>query len=126
MKGIEAFLKAEEILPKNKEILVSERFLNAEKKPILWIIKAITQQENAKLKEESTSQLQYYAKLCAACIVYPDLKDKKLWKSYDVAREEDALKKMLYLGEYMTLFQEIQMLNGFEKKASILKNKAKN
>ncbi|NLK38485.1 MAG: hypothetical protein GX299_10475 [Epulopiscium sp.] len=126
MKSMEAFFKSEDCLPKNKKIFVSDRFVDQNEQVLLWEIAAITEEKNAMVRQESASQMEYYAKLCVECVVFPDLKDKKLWQSYDASKPEDALRKMLYMGEYMTLIQEIRSLNGFEKRAFALKEKAKN
>lgn len=126
LRSLEAFLKSEDVLPSNKHVLVSNRFLNDEKQTILWEIRAITEHENKILKQSSSSKYEYFGKLCVACTVYPILKDRELWKSYDAKNAEDLLKKMLYIGEYVLLLKEVQSLNGFEEREIERKQEAKN
>jgi len=110
------------------EVVVSKRFKDAEGNPIKWKIKAIGEEENAQYRKESTKRVQvrkgvftqetdneaYIGKLVEACVVFPNLKDADLQKSYNVMGADQLIKRMLLPGEYGTLVQEIQKINGFD------------
>jgi hypothetical protein len=65
--------------------------------------------------------------LVASSVVYPDLKDAELQKSYGVVSDGDLLKKMLIPGEYLTLQQAVNEVNGFDtEKADEAKDEVKN
>lgn len=133
---LSAFL-AENALPvENVKLVVSPRFLSAEKdekgkrKPMEWEIKAITGTEDEEIrktclkrvpvpgkKNRFTSELDsdaYVGKLAVACTVFPNLNDKELQDSYHVLGAEALLKAMLTSGEYLTFIQKIQELCGFD------------
>src|SRR5690606_30712060 len=110
------------------EVVVSKRFKDAEGNPIKWKIKPIGEEENAQYRKESTKRVQvrkgvftqetdneaYIGKLVEACVVFPNLKDADLQKSYNVMGADQLIKRMLLPGEYGTLVQEIQKINGFD------------
>ncbi|MNC83125.1 Phage XkdN-like protein [compost metagenome] len=59
-------------------------------------------------------------------VVYPDLKDAELQKSYGVLGADQLLRKMLLPGEYATLLQKVQSINGFDKDVNELADEVKN
>lgn len=110
-----------------EEFVVSERFKGEDGKPIPWKIRALTESENAEIRKSSTKRVkvkgqyvpeldheEYVAKLIAASVVFPDLKNAELQKSYGVLGAEKLLRKMLLSGEYGKLAQKVQEINGFE------------
>nr|PZN50821.1 MAG: phage portal protein [Bacteroidota bacterium] len=122
------------------EVIVSDRFKDEHGKPIPWKVRAITEAENEQLRKASTqfvkgpggrrtAEIQpdvYMAKVVVASVVFPDLKNAELQKSYGVIGAEDLLKKMLLSGEYARLVQAVQEINGFDKDINELMDEVKN
>lgn len=108
-------------LPEDKDILVSEQFCEKDK-PILWKIKAITEDEFLRAGKSADK----WASLCVASVSMPNLKDKELWESYGVRSGEDALKEMLCPGEFLHLLEAVKLLNDFPKRQEERKAEAKN
>ena len=112
-----------------EEFVVSERFKDENGNPIPWKIRALTEAENEEIRRASTQYVKgkngqripetkpevYLAKIAAASVLFPDLKDTELQRSYGVLGAEDLLKKMLLAGEYAALIQKVQEINGFDK-----------
>lgn len=123
-----------------EEFVVSERFRDENGKPIPWKIRALSESENEEIRKASTQYVKgkggqripetkpelYLAKIAAASVVFPDLKDADLQKSYGVIGAEELLKKMLLAGEYATLIQKVQEINGFERDINDLVDEVKN
>lgn len=97
--------------------------------PSPFVIKSITEEENDALKRQYTVKVRakngakvpdmdtnkYMIALILSCIVEPDLKNADLQAFYNTTGSAgDTLKKMLKPGEYTTLFQAIQDINGFD------------
>lgn len=122
------------------ELVVSERFKDEKGEPIPWKLRSMTEEENEQVRKASTKKVkgkggvytpemdfnEYTARLVAMCVVYPDLKDAELLKSYGVMAAESLLKRMLLPGEYTTLLQKVQVLNGFDKSEQDLVDEVKN
>lgn len=112
-----------------EEFVVSERFKDENGKPIPWKLRTLTEAENEELRKAATQYVKgkggqrvpevkpelYLAKIAVASVVFPDLKDAELQKSYGVVGAEDLLKKMLLAGEYAALIQKAQEINGFDR-----------
>lgn len=122
MSSLNAFLNP--LQTENKEVIVSNRF-QEKGKPVPFIIKPITQEENKALIKkfskkdkkgnESFDKTEYVSALTSSAVVFPDLTNAELQKAYGVLGESSLLQKMLYVGEYATLAQEVQELSGLDK-----------
>lgn len=122
MSSLNAFFNPIEV--ENREVIVSQRF-QEDGKPIPFIIKPISQEENKKLMKKFTikdkkgvqsfDRTEYIANLAAQAVVFPDLANAELQKKYDVLGESNLLQKMLYVGEYAVLIEAIQELSGFDE-----------
>ena len=123
MSSLQAFLNPIQV--ENKEVIVSTRFVE-DGKPVPFVIKPITQEENKVLIKKHTKQdkkkgietferPEYIAALTAAGVVFPDLKNAELQKAYGVLGESALLQKMLYAGEFAELAQAVQDLSGLEE-----------
>ncbi len=121
-----------------EEVVVSERF-KEDGKPIPWKLRSMTEGENESIRKSAqrrvkdkgvvtidTNTDEYLAKLAVASVVYPDLKDAELQKSYGVVGADQLIKRMLLPGEYAVLIQKVQEINGFEKDINELTEEAKN
>lgn len=132
--GIELFFKKQEVV--TKEVVVSDRFVDGEGKPVAFRIKSITAKDDQILKNAcvtidmktklpKTDTGKYQAMLCAACVVYPDLGSAELQDSYGVRNKPDLLSEMLLPGELATLMEEVAQLNGFKPMKELI-DEAKN
>jgi len=122
LNSLEAFLNPIQV--ENKEVIVSNRF-QENGKPVPFVIRPITQEENKKLLKKHTKidkkgvetfdRTEYISALTAAGVVFPDLANAELQKAYGVLGESALLQKMLYTGEYAELAQAVQGLSGLDK-----------
>lgn len=123
-----------------EEFAVSNRFKTKDGKPVLWKIRSMTEAENEEYRKAATKKVKakngtyltetnsdlYLAKLAVASVVYPDLKDAELQKSYGTLGAENLLRVMLLPGEYAALVEKVQQINGFDKDLNELKEEVKN
>ena len=133
MGSLNAFLNPVKV--ESKEVIVSNRFTE-DGKIIPFIIKPITQEENSALIKKFTkkdkkgaemfSRADYVLALTASAVTYPDLTSAELQKGYGVLGESSLLQKMLFMGEYAELAQEVQLLSGLEKDINEEIQEAKN
>lgn len=134
MSSLNAFLNP--IKVENKEVVVSARF-QEDGKPVPFIIRPVTQEENEeimrkyrkkdkKANNDSFDQIGYSHELTAAAVVYPNLEDADLQKAYGVLGANKLLKKMLLIGEFATLAEEVRDLSGLEEEANKDIEEAKN
>lgn len=137
--SLKAFLAQNAAQPKNKEVIIGNRFIE-DGKPVPFIIKAISEDTNGKIRNDSTisntfkgkqttklDTNKYLGKLVAASVVSPDLKDAELQGSYGVIGEDNLIRTMLLPGEFANLLEAVQALNGFDaEKFDEIKTEAKN
>ena len=107
---------------------------------LLREIKAVTSDEDSRLRKAYTKKVtgkggvvtqnfnaeEYLAALAARCVVYPNLNNAELQNSYGVMSAEQLIKKMLKPGEYQTLLQKVQEVNGYDVGINELVEEAKN
>ncbi len=122
MSTLNAFLHPVQV--ENQEVVVSNRFVE-NGKPVPFVIRPITQEENKHLLKKYTKRdkkgtdtferAEYVSALTAAAVVFPDLSNAELQKAYGVIGESSLLQKMLYVGEYAELAQAVQELSGLDQ-----------
>jgi hypothetical protein len=122
MSSLKAFLNP--IQTESKEVIVSKRFME-DGKPVPFIIRPITQEENKMLIKKFTKKndkkgtetfdrTEYVSALTATAVVFPDLTSADLQKAHGVLGESALLQKMLYIGEYAELSMAVQELSGLD------------
>lgn len=142
MSELSGFLYQNALAVENVKYAASVRFIDNNKKPLLWEIRCATSDEDELLKKSCTKRIPvpgkkgmllpetdynlYVGKLAAACTVYPDLNSKELQDSYHVMGADTLLKKMLTPGEYNGYLAKVQEINGFDISMEELKEEAKN
>ncbi|MGG1597611.1 phage tail assembly chaperone [Paenibacillus naphthalenovorans] len=140
MSDLSVFFAGNAAVPETEEFVVSERFKDKEGKPIHWQFRPISEEENDAIRASATRKVkgkngvmvpetntsEYLAKLAAACVVYPNLNDAELQKSYGVRGADVLIRKMLLSGEYAGLIGKIQEINGFDKDINDLAEEVKN
>ncbi|WPP40454.1 phage portal protein [Paenibacillus hunanensis] len=123
-----------------EDFIVSARFKDADGAPVAWQLRSMTEDENQECRKAATRKVkgkngmytpeiepnEYMAKLMSASVVYPDLKNAELQKSYGVMGAESLLRKMLLPGEFAALGERVQELNGFNRDMNELVNEVKN
>lgn len=141
MSDFKAFLSTNAIQTENVKYVASKRFVD-NGKPIEWEIAPISSEQDELLRKECTKQVpingkrgqyrqetdtdKYITKLCAKCIVFPDLNAVELQDSYGVKSAEELLKNMLLPGEYTELKGKVMEVNGFDMSMEDLVDDAKN
>lgn len=124
MNNLSAFLHP--VAPEPKEVIISERFLDDNGKPVPFKIRPLTQTENdaiiAKARKVRTVKgvAQEYVDstvmsrlMVVAATVEPDFSAKELCDAYGVLDPTMVPGKMLLAGEYANLLKEINDLSGF-------------
>lgn len=128
--SLSAFLAGNALKVENIKCVVSNRFIDENKKPIEWEIKAITGAEDETLRKSCTKRVpipnkknqyqrevdydMYLGKLAVACTVSPNLNDAEVQNSYGVMGADALLKTMLTPGEYADYLVKVQEICGFE------------
>ncbi|MNI36226.1 Phage XkdN-like protein [compost metagenome] len=122
-----------------EDFIVSERFKGKEG-PVPWKLRSMNEAENEECRKAATKRVkgkngaqisetnpeEYMAKLVVASVVFPNLKDAELQKSYGVMGADMLLRKMLLPGEYTTLVQKVQEINGYDRDMNELVEDVKN
>lgn len=117
-------------------IVVSERFLDEEGKPLEWVLhplstklveeitkkNTVTKLVNGK-KVKETNEENLNADLLEHVVLYPRLNDAELQDSYGVTNVNDLLGTMLYPGETQELIKALEdVMSGKANTVSELKN----
>lgn len=123
---------------KQADIIISDRFKNADGTVARWTIKSITQEFNANLIHKHTRSKtkngqtiekldkdRYQEELIFNCVKKPDLGNAELCRRWGTVNPMEVAAKMLSAGEYAVLTREIMELNGF-KTSEELEEDAKN
>ncbi len=123
----------------NVKLVVSDRFLTDEQKPVEWEIKSLNRGEEEmimkscyKFNERSGRQgveldeSLFTARLIAHSVVYPDLNNTELQNSYYAMSAEQLIKVMLTSTEYAKLLYAIRNIGNrkvnFAEKVEQAKN----
>ncbi|HEU4962260.1 MAG TPA: phage portal protein [Bacilli bacterium] len=147
MNDLSMFFAQNSTMDTTEDFVVSDRFKQVVKDDegektvsVPWKIRCMTEAENEDVRKSATKRVkvkgqgyvqetdpqEYLAKLVVASVVYPDLRNAELQKSYGVLGAENLLRKMLLPGEYANLVGKVQEINGFEKEMSELVDEVKN
>ncbi|HIZ56034.1 MAG TPA: phage portal protein [Firmicutes bacterium] len=107
--------------PKNREVIISQRFRGADGKPVPFEIRPLYEEDREEIlaicrhDPRGFRALDYMGKLTAAAVVSPNLKDIELQKSWGVSGEDAVLTTMLLPGEYNALKGEMEQLSGYDR-----------
>jgi hypothetical protein len=139
MSGLSGFLSQNAIKVENEKYAISERFVDDKGNPIPWEIRCLSEEENETIRKSCVKKVRnkgvvsqetdydlYLAKFAVESVVFPNLKDAELQKSYGVLGAEKLLKKMLTGGEYALLLKKAQDINGFDSDMEDLVEEVKN
>lgn len=129
--------KANEVV----KYVASQRF-KEKGKPVEWEIKPIDSDLDELLRKECTKKVpiagkrgqytqeldndKYIGRMCAACTVYPNLKEAEFQDAFGVKSEDALLKKLLLPGEYTEYKAKVMEVNGYDLSMEELVDEAKN
>lgn len=121
--------------------VASKRF-KEKGKPVEWEIKPIDSDLDELLRKECTKKVpivgkrgqytqeldndKYIGRMCAACTVYPNLKEAEFQDAFGVKSEDALLKKLLLPGEYTEYKAKVMEVNGYDLSMEELVDEAKN
>lgn len=126
---LSAFFKENAKAIENAKVVISDRFVDENGEPEKWEIRAIDAKTNEILRDQyqpkmelrgrkvsnvSFNQNGYARDLLVHCVVYPDLYNKDLQDAYGVKDPVDLILAMLTPGEYTTLMEAVNSINGFD------------
>ncbi|MCM3204409.1 phage tail assembly chaperone [Paenibacillus illinoisensis] len=140
MSGLSMFFAQNAAADTTEEFIVSPRFKDEKGEPVAWKLRSMTEDENQECRKAATRKVKgkngvytpdidandYMARLMSASVVYPDLKNAELQRSYGVMGAESLLRKMLLPGEFAALGEQVQKLNGFNQDMNELVDDVKN
>jgi len=122
MGSLNAFLHPVKV--ENKEVVVSNRFINEKGNPEPFVIRPVTEEENKQLIKKYTrlnkkgvevfDRTEYVHAMVAKAVIAPDLMNAELQDAYGIRGEAELLQKMLFIGEFATLSQEVQTISGLD------------
>ena len=131
--SLNAFLHPVQV--ENREVVISERF-QENGKPVPFVIRPLTEEENENLIKKYTKkdkkgnekfdQMAYSRGMVSVAVVFPDLESAELQKSLGVLGSDKVLSKLLYVGEFAALLQEVHELSGLDKDINDEVEEAKN
>lgn len=134
MSSLSAFLNPVKV--ENKKVVISNRFLDENKEPIPFEIRPITQDENKRLINKHTkrdkkgieifNRGEYLAELTASAVVFPDLNNAELQQAYKCLGATTLIQKMLLVGEFAELANQVQILSGLDEDINSDIEEAKN
>lgn len=109
-----------------REVLISKRFLGEDGKPVPFKIRALSQEENARISRQSMRLVKggkrgekeldtevYTNRIIVAATVEPDFSSEAMCKAYGTMDPVEVPGKMLYAGEYKQLMDAIMELSHF-------------
>lgn len=136
-RSLTAFLKPNKVEKEPNRIYVTDSFIDEETgKPILWEIKPVSAEREKLISDSVVTEkrdkatgtitqvrddAEYLARLSADAVVYPDLLDVGLQKSYGVNKATTLLRKMLSVGELVKLASEVMRVSGLTEDDAELK-----
>lgn len=126
MSNLYAFLHPVQV-QEEKEIIISERFVDEEGQVVPFRIKALTQDDNDEIIKKSYRRVQnprgqwvkeldgveYNRRLAVCGTVWPDFTAKELCEAYGTLDPLAVPGKMLLAGEYAALVEAISTFSGF-------------
>ena len=129
MSTLSAFLKPVKTTIE-KEVVISDRFVGDDGKPVPFKVRTISQEENDALVRAATKtrneggqrverldSVEYAQRLIVAATVSPDFRAKDICEAYGVVSPLMVPGKMLLSGEYNRLMKAITELSEFDEAA---------
>lgn len=134
MSALSAFLHPA-VVSEEKEVIISQRFLDEKGKPVPFKVRALTQEENAANVRAATHRKKFgnqwqdvldsnelSARTVVEGTVFPDFRNAELCDAYGTKDPIQMPGKMLLAGEFLKLVNAINDLSGFEDSDEEAKN----
>lgn len=131
MATLSAFLNPVTV-KEEKEVIISNRFVDENGNPVPFVIQALSQAENERLVKKCTRRIKdrgqtvevfdkeaYSHQLILAAVKTPDFTEKDLCDRYGVLDPAMVPAQMLLTGEYDRLMEAIMDISGFQKPEEI-------
>lgn len=109
-----------------REVMISTRFRGEGGKPVPFKIRALSQEENARISRQSMRLVRggkrgekeldtevYTNRIIVAATIEPDFSSEAMCKAYGTMDPIEVPGKMLYAGEYKRLMDAIMELSHF-------------
>ena len=135
MSDFSMFLKENAKPVEEVEYVASKRFVDADGNPVKWILKPVSSRDDNAIKDECIKfkgkergfdAAKYQVKLCAAAVVFPNLKSTELQDNYGVRGEEALLLELLPIsGEFNALLNKVNEISSPESLEEMI-DEAKN
>ena len=124
MSDFSMFLKENAKPVEEVEYVASKRFVDADGNPVKWILRPVSSRDDNAIKDECIKfkgkergfdAAKYQVKLCAAAVVFPNLKSTELQDNYGVRGEEALLLELLPIsGEFNALLNKVNEISSPE------------
>lgn len=129
MDNLKAFFAESAIKVEEKEYVASERFVDADRKPIAWKIRSLDASQcegilnlckrkefvpGSRETKVVTDNQKFILTMITSCVTFPNLNDSALQDSWGVNNAGDLIRKMLTPGEYADLANTVQQVNGYD------------
>ena len=124
MSDFSMFLKENAKPVEEVEYVASKRFVDADGNPVKWILRPVSSRDDNAIKDECIKfkgkdrgfdTAKYQVKLCAAAVVFPNLKSQELQDSYGVRGDDALLLELLPIaGEFNGLFNKVNEISSPE------------
>ena len=124
MSDFSMFLKENAKPVEEYEYVASKRFVDADGNPVKWILKPVSSRDDNAIKDECIKfkgkergfdAAKYQVKLCAAAVVFPNLKSTELQDNYGVRGEEALLLELPPIsGEFNALLIKVNEISSPE------------
>lgn len=136
--SLELFFAKNKIQREEEMFVVTKAFVGPDGLPIEWKLKPLEQDEidalrkscftyDSKTKTKSLDESKFSARLITEAVVFPDLLNVELQKSYGVNNAEALLKKMVSSpGEYRRLSEKVLQMAELDESLADLIVDAKN
>lgn len=132
---LENFFRSKVRVDVEDKLVVSERFVDDEGKPLKFVIRGVSEAENESLKlaarrhmggELKFDSKNYCNRLIVAATKYPNFRSLELQRSWGAINAEDLVCRMLLAGEYTALLSAVKKLSGFDEDVYRVKDTVKN
>lgn len=127
IKSSNAFLRENKVEKAPEKVYVTDSFIDEDGRPILWEIRPIGSEEEKQISDsvvrterdnrtgtitQIRDDAEYLARISARAVVYPNLLDVDIQKSYGVDSATKLLRQMLSVGELVKLANEVMRISG--------------
>jgi len=141
VRDMSFFMPDKALQVNEEEVIVSKRYVDADGKPIPFIMKAIPTEKIEEIEDqcmkpkyqkgrkvgETLDTSRFYARIAIESTLYPDFKSEELRTAYKTEDPVEVAKRVLSVGgEYSAWIEAALRINGFDDEFDDLVEEAKN